>query len=65
MAHDPQPDLDGKRRLHAVAGFVLLLVVVGFLVIFIATNWRRDSQTDGGGFLGSGVEVTQELARSA
>jgi thiosulfate reductase cytochrome b subunit len=63
MAHDPQPDLDGKRRVHAVVGLVLLLIIVGFLVIFIATNWRRED--DGRGFFGSGVNAPPEISTCA
>jgi hypothetical protein len=52
MARDPQPHLDGKRRVHTVAGLILLLVVIAFLVIFIATNLQR-APDGGGGFIGS------------
>jgi hypothetical protein len=62
MAHDPQPHLDGKRHLHAVVGLILLLIVVVFLGLFIVTNWRRNSQMDGGGLLGSDVITTRIVA---
>jgi hypothetical protein len=53
MGHDPEPHVDGKRRAHTVAGLILLLIIVVFLGVFFVTNWRRDSQVDGGGLLGS------------
>jgi hypothetical protein len=64
MRHDPEPNLDGRRRLHAVAGLILLLIIIGFLVIFFATNWRRNSM-DGGGFLGYGFVVSADVVTFA
>ncbi len=43
MGDQDSPNLDKEaRRVHLIWGIVLALVIIGVLVWFFASNWRRD-----------------------
>ncbi len=55
-----EPDLNEARRVHTIGGILLALVILAFLVWFIASNWRT-GEDDSTGIFGVRSECSDIL----